>query len=92
MTNTVGPMIRKARTGAGLTQEQLEACVIAVKLQQSETKRCASSDLHPFVIFCKAVLVRQSFLQVVESVYSGALAQLVEFFGRLTVAGAFAHL
>ena len=45
MTNTVGPMIKKARTGAGLTQEQLAMKVTG--LSASDISRAERGDLIP---------------------------------------------
>ena len=45
MTNTVGPMIRKARTGAGLTQEQLAKEVTG--LSASDISRAERGELIP---------------------------------------------
>ena len=45
MTNTVGPMIRKARTGAGLTQEQLAKQVTG--LSASDISRAERGELIP---------------------------------------------
>ena len=45
MTNTVGPMIKKARTGAGLTQEQLAKKVTG--LSASDISRAERGELIP---------------------------------------------
>ena len=45
MTNTVGPMIRKARTGAGLTQEQLAKEITG--LSASDISRAERGELIP---------------------------------------------
>ena len=45
MTNTVGPMIKKARAGAGLTQEQLAMKVTG--LSASDISRAERGELIP---------------------------------------------
>ena len=53
MTNTVGPMIRKARTGAGLTQEQLAKEVTG--LSASDISRAERGELIPTQEQLKAI-------------------------------------
>ncbi len=53
MTNTVGPMIRKARTGAGLTQEQLAKEITG--LSASDISRAERGELIPTQEQLKAI-------------------------------------
>ena len=53
MTNTVGPMIRKARTGAGITQEQLAKEITG--LSASDISRAERGELIPTQEQLKAI-------------------------------------